>query len=61
MRWEKDVTNMIYDACDIKITIRNKTNEYRIDDIRTELLTGEECQLHSCNTRCRSHLQGREN
>jgi len=52
---------MIYDACDIKITIRNKTNEYRIDDIRTELLTGEECQLHSCNTRCRSHLQGREN
>jgi hypothetical protein len=52
---------MIYDTYDITIAIRNERNNYRIDKIRREILTGEECQLRSCKARCYSHLQGHEN
>ena len=38
MRWENDMTKMIYDTCDIKITIRNEINKYRISEIIRELL-----------------------
>jgi len=49
------MTNMIYGMCDITNTIRNDRNNYRIDEIRRKILTGEECQLCSCKTRCNSH------